>query len=704
MSYTPEIENKISILNSTTITPISGGTIFQGVGEDVSKYGRVGVSVWTPFGESTDGILTMEVSRDGVNWGGPNRTFVDTSTAQPHMWSIVEKYFRIKYTHGSTSASTLVIQTQYSVNIDILLGHQLDEVPLDEHEGINVKAIGWGKNPDGIYGNVRLDGVGFQTKDNLTSGSTFNSNVIDAQGYTQIQTHIVSDQDGTLGFKFCSTANCSGTTVGQNGVERYLEIPYMSSDGFQLYSAPIFTPYVQSSFTNDGNETTTHLFYETKLLTKSLSGQLLATNSFISPSMVANLGRNILVGQDLAGNFRNISVDSGGDLNVRVDGPLTAFGELSVAEMTPLLQIQHPYELNLDLLSTGSTTGSGSVTYNTGTTNVEVNSGAATSSSGVVKTRKLVKYRNGQGIVTRFTSIFDVGTSGNEQWIGWADSNDGYLLGYSGTTFGILKRNSLKPSNPKLFIPQNEWNIDVMDGTLSLDNPSGQLLNPRNGNVYQIQSQWLGFGAVNFFIESEASGKFEPVHQIKYTNQNDVVSSINPTFPLWIESTNTTNNTNITIKNPSLAAFNEGIVKYTGPTKSFGNSKASTTNTVIFSLENPTTYKGRVNRSRIKLQSLNVFSDQSNANPVRFEIQLDPTLASTSFSSFGSYTTINTDTSGTLSTAGIGIFQVGVTEVGSDTIDLTNFDIFLNPGETLSVVSNGSNNGTGASLTWVEDL
>jgi len=701
MSYTPEIKNKISSLNSIVLTNVSGGTVWTGTGEDVSKYGRAGISIWTPFGEFCDGVLTIEVSRDGVNWGGPDRDYSNTAIAQPHMWNIVEQYFRIKYTHGSTSASTLVIQTQYSVNADVLLGHQLDEVLIDETEAIITRSVNVGQEPDGTYSNFKSDGVGFQTTDNLTSGSTYNSSVLDLQGYTQVQTHIVCNNNGTLGFKFCSTSNCSGTTVGQNGVERYISIPYEASSGFQLYSAPAFTPYVQYSFTNDGTNTTTQLFYETKFLTKPLSGQLLALNSSISPSMVANLGRNILVGQDVAGNFRNTSVDAEGHLKVHIDEPLTAFGELRVANMTPLLQIMHPYELNLDLMSTGSTTGSGSVTYNSGTTMLQINSGAATSSSGVVKTRKLVKYRNGQGLIVRWTVVHDTAVSGNNQISGWGDASDGYFFGYSGTTFGILKRNS---NTGNIFTPQTEWNIDRMDGTSSRNNPSGQLLDPTKGNVYQIQAQWLGFGAINLFIESNETGQLEPVHQIKYANSNTVPSTINPSFPLWLESTNTTNNTNVVLKNSSLAAFNEGDIRYTGPTKGFGNGKASTTNTVQFSLRNPTTYKGKVNRGRIKLLSLNVYSDQANADPVRFQIQLDPIVTGTSFTSFGQYTAIETDIVGTLNTAGTVVFRTAISEVDGSTIDLSNYDIFLNPGETISVVSDGNNSGAGCGLTWVEDL
>lgn len=150
--------------------------------------------------------------------------------------------------------------------------------------------------------------LGFQTTDNIVSGGTFNSAVIDARNFQQVDTHLISDQNGTLGFKFCSTSNCSGTTVGQNGVERYLTVPYIASTGFQLYSAPAFTPYVQYSFTNTGTGDTTQFFYETKLLKQSLSGQLLRLDGFISPAMVANLGRSVLAGKKPNGVFENVSI------------------------------------------------------------------------------------------------------------------------------------------------------------------------------------------------------------------------------------------------------------------------------------------------------------------------------------------------------------------------------------------------------------
>ena len=109
--------NVISVVNSRAAATLAAAATFQGVGEDVSGFGRVGVAITSD--NATDGTLTMEVSHDNVTWGGPTRAFSDTRFSQPHMWNIVEKYFRIKYVNGSTEATNLSIQVQYSSNANV---------------------------------------------------------------------------------------------------------------------------------------------------------------------------------------------------------------------------------------------------------------------------------------------------------------------------------------------------------------------------------------------------------------------------------------------------------------------------------------------------------------------------------------------------------------------------------------------------------
>lgn len=694
MSYIPEIKNKISLLNSVVLTNVSGGTVWTGTGEDVTIYGRAGVSIWTPFGESCDGVLTIEVSRDGINWGGPNRTFADTSISQPHMWNIVEQYFRLKYTHGSTTASTLVIQTQYSVNADTILGHQLDEVLIDETESIVTKSVIIGKEPNGAYSNVRNDGYIIQTTTNLSGAGVYESSIISTEGFSQIQTELFSDQTGTLVGTWY--VNSSGGTP-----LRTFTRPYSSSDistGLVYFSSPIFAPYIKYTYTNDSIAQGS-FYLGLKQLIRPISGQIIGLTDFIPNSVVANLGRNVLVGQDNAGNFKNVGVDTEGHIKMNIDEPLTAFGEMKIAEMTPILQITHPYEINYDSVSSGGTIGSGYLSYDSATTFVIINAGAATGSTGIMKSTMRAKYRNGQGFVVRFTCVFDTPVSGNTQFAGWGDSEDGFFFGYSGTTFGVCRRrNSID-----YFIQQNEWSVDKFDGSDGLNNPSGELLNPQKGNVYEIQAQWLGFGAIRFNIESNDSGQFEPAHVIEYANENTIPSITNPSFPVLFECKNSTNNTNVVIKTPSMSAFVEGIIKYTGRNYSFSSAKATGTGTNMMTLQVPTTFKGKTNRSKILLKSISVVSD--GVQSVTFRLIKNATLTGPSYTQTSTYSIVNYDTSATYtSSSGRVIYTIELNKSSNQTINIQELEFFVEAGETLSVIGDGNNAGSSVSLTWMEDI
>lgn len=124
--------------NSREASTLAAGATFQGVGETVSGFGRAGIVARSD--NATSGTLTIEVSEDGVRWGGPTRYWADTRFAVPHMWNIVEPYFRILYTNGTTEATNLSIIVQYSNNADTNLVHQLNEILPAESEATLVRA------------------------------------------------------------------------------------------------------------------------------------------------------------------------------------------------------------------------------------------------------------------------------------------------------------------------------------------------------------------------------------------------------------------------------------------------------------------------------------------------------------------------------------------------------------------------------------
>lgn len=148
-----------------------------------------------------------------------------------------------------------------------------------------------------------VNGTSAATHVDLTVvGEVYYSGVYSTSGYTQIQTSILASHDGTIAFDFQSDA--AGTDTVRN-----LPIPYASAGGYQLFSAPIFGPYTTGRFVNTSGSNQTDFFFTTSLLTKSISGQVLAANAFIAPTMVANLGRNIAVGRQPDGDFVNAPAD-----------------------------------------------------------------------------------------------------------------------------------------------------------------------------------------------------------------------------------------------------------------------------------------------------------------------------------------------------------------------------------------------------------
>jgi hypothetical protein len=147
---------------------------------------------------------------------------------------------------------------------------------------------------------IEVSYYGFQTSDLLTNGQTYDSGVLSLEFLSQVQTSVLSDKDGTLVIDFIRD---------QDGADilRTLTIPYTGGSGFEMFSSVAFTPYVRYRFTCD-EAGQTDFYFDTKFLNTPLSPQILDLTAFISPAMVANLSRSVIVGQDGNGTFSNCSV------------------------------------------------------------------------------------------------------------------------------------------------------------------------------------------------------------------------------------------------------------------------------------------------------------------------------------------------------------------------------------------------------------
>lgn len=132
----------------------------------------------------------------------------------------------------------------------------------------------------------------------------------------------------------------------------------------------------------------------------------------------------------------------------------TAFGELSVAEPTPVVQVSAQYGVTdemMSIVSAGGTTSNGESLFktNTGTNPLGLSS---------LNTRKQLAYKPGQGALARFTALFTQGVNNSLQAAGLINSEDSFAFGYfdiggaSGNAFGVIYSTGGKVEHQELTI------------------------------------------------------------------------------------------------------------------------------------------------------------------------------------------------------------------------------------------------------------
>jgi len=291
--------------------------------------------------------------------------------------------------------------------------------------------------------------------------------------------------------------------------------------------------------------------------------------------------------------------------------------------------------------------------------------------------------------------------------VGARSGNYGFTdVGSTGIT-ASMAQTAVGVPNTQTFIPQYEWNRDRMDGT----GGTGMVLRPERGNVFRISFQWLGFGAITFFIEESSTGNWTPVHVIEFANANTVVSLNQPSMHMeWVASS-TTSTTGNTLKAASAAMFIQGNI-FTDVPRHSATSNAITpgsdnTEYVLMALRIPIVYKGVINLTEVLLEKATLINTGTKSGLVR--IYLNPTITDVSDYSFA-----NTDSavqSWTPTSSSLTGFSGGtlleVLPVAKDTsnsIDLHDDIIYIQNGDIiLFTVSRGATSVVATmNVSWIE--
>lgn len=315
-----------------------------------------------------------------------------------------------------------------------------------------------------------------------------------------------------------------------------------------------------------------------------------------------------------------------------------------------------------------------------------------------------VRYEPGQGLVARFTGLFQQSTKtapdlapmtqylgvGNgvistrtvTNFLGFGYINQG--LASNTDNFGIIYiRNGVRA-----FYPHTSWNIDKADGTYQL--PAIDLTKIQ---VYQINVQYLGAGAITFYMENSSTGLFLPVHQLTFNTGTTTSLTFSELGFIMYSKPEAgcvpTFNTDyigcgsfaIGIDGPIIDPIDRYCV-------SSSKSILAATNTHVFSVRCDSTWFSVDNHIPLIIDTLS-FSC-SGAKPVSFFIYRNATITTPTFvANYPTLVPMSSDTVGTFSAIGSGqiVYASNVGKDGNADISLMKYNLMAQPGDVFSVVA-----------------
>ena len=210
-----------------------------------------------------------------------------------------------------------------------------------------------------------------------------------------------------------------------------------------------------------------------------------------------------------------------------------AFGRLRVS--TPLTIFDSKNIMSKNNLFDEDLTGSGTVSYTSNTSTVNLNVTTASGDKVIRQSKRVMSYQPGKSLLHLSTFVMAIQEENLEQRVGMFDDNNGIFFEDTGTGYQIVRRTYATGSAVDDPIAQASWNGDKLDGT----GPSGYTLDPTKASILFMDFEWLGMGSVRvgFVID----GKFITAHTFLNANSLTTVymQTLNLPVRYEIETTGT---------------------------------------------------------------------------------------------------------------------------------------------------------------------
>ena len=179
-----------------------------------------------------------------------------------------------------------------------------------------------------------------------------------------------------------------------------------------------------------------------------------------------------------------------------------AFGRSRVSQSVDLFYTQFEYD-DQPLFWDSWTTGSATAAHSYDMAGVILN--VSGSSVALRQTRGYLRYQPGKSQKLTFT--YQHTPYALSRWqAGYFEDRDGIFLEHSGTSVSLVLRSSVSGSVSETRVPQSQWNMDRLDGSLIPDlNPSGESLDHTMAQHLVLDMQWQGVGIARagFYLDGQ---------------------------------------------------------------------------------------------------------------------------------------------------------------------------------------------------------
>ena len=252
--------------SSLTGGGLAAGAVFLGEWEEITGYSEITYAInGTPasapgtiqfefhFGDGTATAPSVGASPD-VTAGA--LTVSGVGQVAPHTLVPVARWFRLRYTNGSTVVTEFRLQTLYHTTRNLPLTRFVVQDFTDYDDVQFVRSVGVGKTPDDVYHNSRAGG--FKTLSPTVSplgiAGVYTSDVFDTDHYPTVRLLVASDVAGaSAGIKFDWSDTSAFTTVRATSTFTFRS--GHTTNG-RLVMAQTAARYLRITYTNGGTAQT----------------------------------------------------------------------------------------------------------------------------------------------------------------------------------------------------------------------------------------------------------------------------------------------------------------------------------------------------------------------------------------------------------------------------------------------------------------